>query len=385
MAAVRTIRVLVVDDSALMRKMIPLILSRENGIEVVGTAMDGEFALKKITELAPDVVTLDVDMPNMDGLTALQVIVKDFNIPVILVSSLTREGAETALKGLETGAFDFVAKPDDAISVRISSIADELVSKIRAASLSRPRHRELRIATSTRRWLGRRASPTAASEKVVVIGISTGGPQALTEVLPLIPTGFAASVLVVQHMPEGFTELFARRLDALCNVSVKEAADGDSIRPGRILIAPGGRHLKVKRTPFGLVSVISQSPPVSGHRPSATVLFRSVAEEIGDKAIGVLMTGMGDDGAEGLGAIRERGGATIAQDEATSVIYGMPKVAVEKGFAREVLGLHEIIPRIVEMVTLNGSAEERRKKDGRSSPVLEKGRRHRDDTLHGSG
>lgn len=342
------IKVMVVDDSALMRKMIPLILSSDRDIEVIGTAMDGDFALKKIMDLRPDVITLDVDMPRMDGLTALKTIVRDFKVPVILVSSLTKEGAGITLKGLEIGAFDFVPKPKEAISVHISEISQELISKVKAASrCSRPRYKEPQPERT--RPGQRNAAPSGygTAEGVVAIGISTGGPQALAEILPLLPRDFPAGVLVVQHMPEGFTELFARRLDSLCNMEVKEATNGETIGPGKILIAPGGKHLKVKRTPFGVISVLSQSPEVSGHRPSATVLFNSVAEELGNIAIGIIMTGMGEDGVDGLKKIREKGGATIAQDEETSVIYGMPRVAVENGYVDVVLGLEEIIPNLI--------------------------------------
>ena len=345
------IKVLVVDDSALMRKMIPLILSSDRDIEVIGTAMDGDFALKKISDLRPDVVTLDVDMPRMDGLTALKTIVRDFRVPVILVSSLTREGAGTTLKGLEIGAFDFVSKPGEAISVHIAEISQELVAKVKAASrYSKPRFKEPvpeKIRTLPRNTVFR---DDGSAEGVVAIGISTGGPQALTEILPLLPGDFPAGVLVVQHMPEGFTELFARRLDSLCNMEVREATNGETVCPGKILIAPGGRHLRVKRTSFGLISVLSQSPEVSGHRPSATVLFNSVAEEAGDFAIGVIMTGMGEDGVEGLRKIREKGGTTIAQNEDTSVIYGMPRVAVENGYVDRVMGLDEIVPHLVDIM-----------------------------------
>jgi two-component system chemotaxis response regulator CheB len=347
------IKVLVVDDSALMRKMIPLILSSDRDIEVIGTAMDGDFALKKIADLRPDVVTLDVDMPRMDGLTALRTIVKDFGVPVILVSSLTKEGAGTTLKGLEIGAFDFVSKPGEAISVHIAEISKELVAKIKAASrCSRPRFKEPmpeKVSVGQRNTV---LHGDGRSEGVVAIGISTGGPQALTEILPLLPRDFPAGVLVVQHMPEGFTELFARRLDTLCNVEVREATNGEAVCPGKILIAPGGRHLKVKKTPFGLISVLSQSPEVSGHRPSATVLFTSVAEEAGDSAVGVIMTGMGEDGVEGLRKIREKGGTTIAQNEETSVIYGMPRVAVENGYVDRVVGLDEIVPHLVDIMEM---------------------------------
>ncbi|TAN40890.1 MAG: chemotaxis response regulator protein-glutamate methylesterase [Nitrospirae bacterium] len=348
------IRVLVVDDSALMRKMIPMIISADDSIEVVGTAMDGEFALKKISELEPDVVTLDIDMPRMDGLAALKAIIRDFGTPVILVSSLTREGAETTLRGLEMGAFDFVPKPGDALSVHIADIAHELIEKIKAASRSRrPRSRGPQEVRPKPLQPVVRARPLP-SETVVAIGISTGGPQALAEILPDIPADFPAGIVIVQHMPEGFTDLFSKRLDGMCAIRVKEADNGDVIGPGMALIAPGGKHLKVKRTPFGLVAVLSQAPTVSGHRPSATVLFNSVADELGSAAIGVIMTGMGDDGVEGLARIRQKGGMTIAQNEETSVIYGMPKVAIENGYADMVLGLYEIVPRLAGIVEHNG-------------------------------
>lgn len=354
--ATDSIRVLVVDDSALMRKMIPMIISADGRIQVVGTAMDGEFALKKIGELHPDVITLDIDMPRMDGLSALRSIVRDFGIPVILVSSLAREGAETTLRGLELGAFDFVPKPEDAISLHISDIAHELIEKIIIAA-ARGRKQIYREPNPARpkQWL----SPVTHSryipaETVIAIGISTGGPQALAQILPGIPGDFPAGMLIVQHMPEGFTDLFAKRLDSMCSIRVREAGSGDIITPGTALIAPGGKHLKVKKTTFGLVTVLSQSPPVSGHRPSATVLFSSVAEELGKRAIGVIMTGMGDDGVEGLARIKENGGVTVAQDEETSVIYGMPKVAAEHGYTDMVVGLDEIVPRLASIVASNG-------------------------------
>lgn len=350
-----TIRVLVVDDSALMRKMIPMIISTDNDIEVIGTAMDGDFALNKIPQLRPDVITLDIDMPRMDGLTTLKSIVRDFGIPVILVSSLTKEGAEITLKGLEIGAFDFVPKPRDAISVHISEISRELIDKIKAASRCRPRFKDPQQEKIRPKFSAVVPSVPLAVESVIAIGISTGGPQSLTEILPLIPAGFPAGILIVQHMPEGFTGLFAKRLDDLCNINVKEAANGDVITHGKALIAPGGKHLKVKRTSFGIISVLSQSPAVSGHRPSATVLFNSIAEEVGNKAIGIIMTGMGDDGVEGLGKIKEKCGITIAQDEETSVIYGMPKVAAEKGYADMILGLDEIIPNLINLVEFKKS------------------------------
>lgn len=342
-------RVLVVDDSALMRKLIPLILKGDTDIEVVGTAMDGDFALKKIADLRPDVITLDVDMPRMDGLTTLRSIVKNFGVPVILVSSLTKERAEITLRGLDIGAVDFVPKPEGAISERIRDISKELIEKVKAARHARP----MRVEASppeTRQQPRVLPFPYySRAAGVVAIGISTGGPQALTEILPQVPSDFPYGILIVQHMPEGFTELFAKRLDQICSIRVKEAEEGDFVQPASALLAPGGRHLKVKKTLLGATAVISKSAEVSGHRPSATVLFNSVAEVFGENVVGIIMTGMGDDGVEGLGRVRDKGGTTIAQDEATSVIYGMPKVALERGYAGMVLGLEEIVPALIQM------------------------------------
>lgn len=350
-AATDKIRVLVVDDSALMRKMIPMLISTHDSIEVVGTAMDGDFALKKIPELRPDVITLDVDMPRMDGLTTLAHIVKEYRVPVILVSSLTKQGAEITLKGLEIGAFDFVPKPNDAISLHISKISVELIEKIIAAARwSRPTFRELLPAKNKPFFQAGPPPLVPFPDYIVAIGISTGGPQTLTEILPLLPADFPAGIVIVQHMPEGFTDLFSKRLDSICNIEVKEAVSGDIISAGRAFIAPGGRHLKIKKTDLGVMTVISQTPSDSSNKPSATVLFRSVAEEFGSKAIGVIMTGMGDDGVEGLGEIQRKGGTTIAQDEKTSIIYGMPKVAVERGVVDLVLGLDEIVPKLNALV-----------------------------------
>lgn len=341
----KKIRVMVVDDSALMRKMIPQILAMDKDIEVVGTAMDGLFALKKIPDLKPDIVTLDVDMPRMDGLTALSHIVKEYDIPVLLISSLTQKGAATTLKGLELGAVDFIAKPKEAISVHIMDIADEMLAKIRAivrTSTKKLRH----LRPVSRPEPKRPVSIYKTADKVVAIGVSTGGPNALSYILPKIPHDFSAGIVIVQHMPEGFTELFATRLNQICQIEVKEAKDGDMILPGRALIAPGNSHLKIKKMPLGGVAVLSKSQPVSGHRPSADVLFDTVAAEYGEDSIGVIMTGMGSDGAEGIGRIKAAGGATIAQDEESSVVFGMPKIAIERGYIDKIVSLEEI-PRLI--------------------------------------
>ena len=336
------IRVLVVDDSALMRKMIPQILEREPSIKVVGTAMDGAFALKKIEELKPDVVTLDLEMPRMDGMEALRQIMRYRRLPVIIVSALSTQGASATFKALALGAFDFVTKPQDVSSNSVlREISADLVAKIKVAAHSQARNVVPMEATpieskrSSKLAKRRKEAPT----KVVAIGISTGGPNALQYVLSQLPADFSGAILVVQHMPEGFTEMFARRLDESCAIEVKEAQSGDLLLAGRALICPGNRHMKVRRMPLGDTVVLTDDPKVNGHRPSVDVLFRSVSQEFGPNAVAVLMTGMGDDGAEAMGAVKAAGGLTIAQDEGSSVVYGMPKAAIERGHAVRVVAL----------------------------------------------
>ncbi len=340
----KRIRVLVVDDSALMRKMIPQILQRDPDIDVVGTAMDGLFALKKMGELQPDVVTLDIDMPRMDGIETLRRIVADFGTPTIIVSSLSKKDAELTFQALEIGAFDYVTKPQDAISVHIAEIGADLIAKVRAAHenpVARLQMAYVRPAASPQKEELPATLPGPA-ERVLAIGISTGGPNALSYFLPRIPKDFPAAILVVQHMPPGFTEMFAARLNNLCQIEVKEAKEGDLVQPGRALIAQGNRHLKVKRLPLGAIVVLSDAPPVSGHRPSADVLFRSVAAEYGRNASGLIMTGMGTDGADGIGEIKAKGGMTIAQEEKSCVVFGMPKAAIERKNVAHVVSLDDL-------------------------------------------
>jgi two-component system chemotaxis response regulator CheB len=329
------VRVLVVDDSALMRKLIPQMLAGDDGIEVVGTAMDGSFCLKKIDELKPSVVTLDLEMPGMNGIDTLKEIMRRQPVPVIVFSSHSTHGASVTMKALGLGAFDFVTKPKDA-SAHMTETARELIAKIKAASECKLKPR---IPAGFPPKPEKATASSAAPTKIVAIGVSTGGPQAMEYLLSQLPKDFPATIVVVQHMPDGFTDMFARRLDEVCPLRVKEAQSGDLLQPGRVLICPGSRHMKVKRLPLGDIVVLSDDPHVNGHRPSADVLLRSVAEEFKAQAIGVLMTGMGDDGAEGLGAIKKEGGMTIAQNEESCVVYGMPKAAIERGYAVRVVGL----------------------------------------------
>jgi two-component system chemotaxis response regulator CheB len=331
------IRVLVVDDSALMRKLIPAILARDPSIEVVGTAMDGAFALKKIEELRPDVVTLDLEMPRMDGMETLRLIMQRAPLPVILFSTHSKEGAYSTFKALALGAFDFVAKPQDAAAGHLDVIADQLIEKIKVAKRA-GRSKPAAVIADTLP-LKKDARGALPPNRIIAIGISTGGPNALQFMLSQIPGDFPASIVIVQHMPEGFTEMFSRRLDECCAIDVHEAKSGALLVAGRALICPGNRHMMVRRMPRGAMAVLSDGPAVNGHRPSADVLFHSVAQEFGLTAVGVIMTGMGEDGAEGLGAIKAAGGMTLAQSEDTCVVSGMPHSAIQKGHVNKIVPL----------------------------------------------
>ena len=330
------VRVLVVDDSALMRKLIPQILRTDPSIEVVGTAMDGKFGLRKLDELDPQVVTLDLEMPGMSGIEMMKEITRSRRVPVIVVSSHSTQGAAVTLQALALGAFDFVAKPAD-VSARMPEIAEELIRKIKAAAQSRGM--QIKPAPEIRPQPRGGQAPRLGPARIIAIGVSTGGPHALQVMLPQFPADFPGSIVIVQHMPEGFTDMFARRLDEMCAIRVKEAQSGDLLLAGRALICPGSRHIKVKRLPLGDVVVLNEDPRVNGHRPSADVLFKSLAEEFGRKGIAVLMTGMGEDGAMGMGTLKAAGGLTIAQSEDSCVVYGMPKAAIEHGFAQRVVSL----------------------------------------------
>jgi two-component system, chemotaxis family, protein-glutamate methylesterase/glutaminase len=336
------VRVLVVDDSALMRKLIPTILERDPTIEVVGTAMDGAFALKKIEELRPDVITLDLEMPRMDGLEALRLIMRRAPMPVIVFSTHSKEGAYSTFKALALGAIDFVAKPRDAAAGHLDAIAVQLIEKIKIAKRVGGGKVRPSVAVEITPPQKKTARATLPPSRIVAIGISTGGPNALQYVLSQIPADFSASILIVQHMPEGFTEMFANRLNECCALEVQEARSGDLLLAGRVLICPGNRHMMVRRMPRGDMAILSDGPPVNGHRPSADVLFQSVAREFALTAVGVIMTGMGDDGSEGLGAIKAAGGMTVAQSEDTCVVSGMPRAAILKGYANKIVSLESL-------------------------------------------
>jgi two-component system, chemotaxis family, protein-glutamate methylesterase/glutaminase len=335
------IRVLVVDDSALMRKLIPQALQHDPMIEVVGTAMDGAIGLKKIEELRPHVVTLDLEMPRMDGIEMLRQITRKHHVPVIVVSAHTKHGAGLTLKALALGAFDFVTKPQDAASGHIQQIGAHLAIKIKVAAASGAPKMIITV-PSARQKTPRRVGNSQWPSRVVAIGVSTGGPNALQYLFSQLPEDFPGCLLVVQHMPEGFTEMFAKRLDESSAIEVKEAQSGDLLLAGRALICPGNRHMKVRRMDHGDIAVLVDQPRVNGHRPSVDVLFQSVAQEFGSKGLAIIMTGMGDDGVIGMGAVQSVGGTTLAQSPESCVVDSMPRHAIERGFVSRVVSLSNL-------------------------------------------
>jgi two-component system chemotaxis response regulator CheB len=328
-------KVLVVDDSALMRQLLTDLLSRDAGLQVVGAAPDPYVAWDKIKQWNPDVVTLDVEMPRMDGLTFLDKLMQHRPIPVVMVSSLTERNCETTFRAIELGAVDFVTKPKLDVTTGTIALADELIAKVKHASQARPK---VKSAQPRRLTSGIGFQTT---HKVIAIGTSTGGCEALSAVLSTLPADSPGIVAVI-HMPEGFTRSFAARLDKSCAVRVSEAKDGDKVLPGHALIAPGNFHLSVVRSGAITTVRVHGGAPVNRHRPSVDVLFESCARELGSNGVGAILTGMGDDGARGLLAMRRAGARTIAQDEATCVVFGMPKEAIACGAVEEVLPLDRI-------------------------------------------
>ena len=348
-----TIKVLVVDDSAFMRKVITNLIETEPDLKVVGHARNGLEAVKKIPELQPDVITMDLEMPQLDGLHALGYIMSEHPTPVIMLSAFTKDGADVTLRALDFGALDFVCKPSGTVSLDMEKVRDELVHKIRAAAVANLAHLSLAPPPPTSKPV-REVEAPADFRRVVAIGTSTGGPRALAEILPGLPGDLPAAVVIVQHMSQGFTKSLADRLDAVSRLEVREANEGDWLKAGTALIAPGNHHLElVRETDGGTLrarATLNQKPPVHSVRPSADVLFESVGAQFGPHSIGVLLTGMGHDGAKGLGIIRAHGGHTIAQDEASCVVYGMPKAAVDAGYAQKVVPLSHVALEIVRMV-----------------------------------
>ena len=337
----KIIRVLIVDDSALMRNIIGKILDSDPHIEIAGKAMNGNFALQKIPKLNPDIIILDLEMPEMNGIAFLKERKKrGIKTPVVILSSVAKKGAQITMEALSLGASDFIMKPSGEESDTISRVGRNLIATVKAygSHIARNMPSQSRTVPQAETAVKTRKSPV----DIIVIGVSTGGPNALREIFANLDPNLPLPILVVQHMPAGFTEEFAKSLNKISPLEVKEAKDGDLCKPGRILIAPGDFHLEVERKELAVATRLSSSPPVNGHRPSVDVLFASAAAVFSDKILAVIMTGMGRDGAREIGTIYRKGGITLGQDENSCVVYGMPKAAYENGFLHEVVPLHEM-------------------------------------------
>jgi len=370
-------KVLVVDDSALVRTMLASFINAQPDLECVGAASDPYVAREMIRNLNPDVLTLDIEMPRMDGIDFLEKLMRLRPMPVVMVSTLTERGADITLRALELGAIDFVAKPKIGVSQGLQEAAAEIIEKVRVASRARIGRRLMPAAGTAPAAAARGAAagmgvapatPPAArapvsavrhgTEKLVAIGASTGGTEAIRAILTRLPADFPA-IVITQHMPPGFTRSFAERLDAQCRIRVKEAEHGERLVPGHAYIAPGGRHLRVDRSGANYVAVVDDSAPVNRHKPSVDVLFASVASRVGPNAIGVMLTGMGRDGADAMRTMRDAGAFNLAQDEASCVVYGMPREAVAAGAVHESVVLDGIAARLVEQLRSAGAVTNR--------------------------
>lgn len=338
------IRVLVIDDSALIRSILREIINSFPDMEAVGAAANPLQARDMIKALNPDVLTLDVEMPEMDGLTFLEKLMRLRPTPVLMISTLTERGSEVALRALELGAVDYIPKPKLGVVEGVQAYADEIAAKIRIAA--RARVKSTAASAVPRSSLPAIGGRFSTSEKLIIVGASTGGTEAIKDLLVPMPAD-APAILITQHMPETFTKSFAARLDTLCKMTVREATDGERVLPGHVYIAPGHSHMLVRRSGANYVLKLEQTPPVNHHRPSVEVLFRSAAEHVGSNAIGIMLTGMGKDGANAMLEMRRAGAHNIAQDEATCVVYGMPRAAVEVGAVEEILPMPEIASRVL--------------------------------------
>lgn len=346
-----TIKVLIVDDSALIRSVMSEIVNSQPDMEVVATAPDPLVARELIKRHNPDVLTLDVEMPKMDGLDFLERLMRLRPMPVLMVSSLTERGSEITMRALELGAVDFVTKPKLSIQTGMREYTELIADKIRAASRARIKRTVPGAVPAPQ--LSALRSPLISSEKLIIIGASTGGTEAIREFLMQMPSD-CPGILIAQHMPEGFTSSFARRLDSLCRIRVVESQGNERVLPGHAYIAPGHSHLLLARSGANYMTRIEQSPPVNRHRPSVDVLFRSAAEAAGKNAVGVILTGMGKDGAAGMLDMRNAGAHNFAQDEASCVVFGMPREAIALGAAHEVAGLQSLPRMVLEYLAVQG-------------------------------
>jgi two-component system chemotaxis response regulator CheB len=346
-------RVVVVDDSALVRSLLTEIINRQPDMECVGSASDPFAAREMIRNLNPDVITLDVEMPRMDGIDFLSKLMRLRPMPVVMVSTLTERGAEVTLKALELGAIDFVAKPKIGVADGLKQLADEITEKVRTASKARVSKPHTPAVTSTVAGaaLPAKAAPQSigrlSTEKLIFIGASTGGTEATKELLMNLPPD-SPGVVITQHMPPGFTKSYANRLDGLCKIRVKEATDGERVLPGHAYIAPGGFHLSVERSGANYIARVTDGEPVNRHKPSVEVLFESAARVVGQNALGIMLTGMGADGAKAMRTMKDAGSYNVCQDEATCVVFGMPREAIAAGAANEVLPLSKIAQHVID-------------------------------------
>ena len=346
------IKVLIVDDSALVRNILTEGLSGDPGIEVVGTAPDPFVARDKIVQLAPDVMTLDVEMPRMDGVEFLRRLMPQYPMPVVMVSSLTAKGQQITMDALEAGAVDFVCKPASGLAHGLKDMMMELRTKVKiaaTANVSHWKHKRATLLPSQQQRLGNQAL-AMSTDKVIAIGASTGGTEAIRQVITCFPATMPG-VVVVQHMPQGFTKKFAERLNTLCAMEVKEAKDGDRIRPGLVLIAEGGKHLQVQRSGGTYIARCAPGENVCGHCPSVEVMMQSMAQAVGKNGVGVMLTGMGKDGADAMLAMHQAGARTLAQDEQSSVVFGMPKEAWLRGGAEKLVPLGSIGQETVQLAS----------------------------------
>jgi two-component system chemotaxis response regulator CheB len=351
----KKIRVVVVDDSALVRSLLSEIINRQPDMQCVGAAADPLIAREMIRNLDPDVITLDVEMPRMDGIDFLAKLMRLRPMPVVMVSTLTERGADVTLRALELGAIDFVAKPKIGVADGLQLLADDIADKVRIAAQAKISRPAAPIPGAPASAVAPTAIGRLSTEKIVFIGASTGGTEATKEVLMNLPAD-APAVLITQHMPPGFTKNYAARLDSLCRISVSEAVDGERVLPGHAYIAPGGMHLAVERSGANYIARVHGGEPVNRHKPSVEVLFLSAARVVGQNALGVMLTGMGADGARAMRTLRDAGSWNLAQDEASCVVFGMPKEAIAAGAVHEVLPLAAIAPRLIERLRSTAGA-----------------------------
>lgn len=346
-------RVLIVDDSAFMRRAIASLLEGESDIKVAGFAKDGEDALRQIQDLKPDIVTMDIEMPKMDGLTALKIIMEKFPLPVIMISSLTDKGAKATLDALDLGAADYIPKSLSSVSLNILKIKDDLVSKVRAVTAKKYIFHASRDIAELSQKASVKSGPWNKKIDIVAIGSSTGGPRALQDIIPRIPEDFPVPIILTQHMPKAFTGPFAERLSSISHIKVIETAGGEIIKGGMAYLSPGDKHLTVKKIGSGeIVISLSDEPTDLINRPSVSVMMESVARVHPGTTLGVILTGMGSDGLSGMKSIKKSGGKTIVQNEATCVVYGMPKAVVDEGLADVVLPVYKIGDEIIKEIIL---------------------------------